>query len=325
MKAVVCTEYGGPEKLEVLDWPAPEVGPGQVRIDLVARGVAFPDTLTIQGKYQTQPDVPFIPGSEVAGIISEVADDVTDVTVGDAVLAGIGHGGWTEQAVIDAARCVPIPEGMDIADAAGFLMNHGTTYYALKYRANLQPGETLLVTGAAGGVGLAAVQLGKVMGARVIAAASTDEKLALCKDQGADEVVNYGDGELKEKVKALTGGKGADVIYDAVGGDIFDQCLRCINWNGRLLIIGFADGRIPEAPANLPLLKGCSLVGVFYGRFKQEEPEENDKMVAELVQMYVDGKVRPYISLKLPFSDAPKAVEIFNNRAVQGKILLVNE
>jgi NADPH2:quinone reductase len=204
-------------------------------------------------------------------------------------------------------------------------MNHGTTYYALKVRGQLQPGETLLVTGAAGGVGLAAVQLGKLMGARVIAAASSDEKLALCKEHGADELINYSDGELKEKVKAVTGGKGADVIYDPVGGDLFDQCLRCINWNGRLLIIGFADGRIPTAPANLPLLKGCSLVGVFYGRFKTEEPEASAALTQELVDLYRDGKVRPYISMRIPFTKAPEAVEMFNNRAVQGKIILTNE
>ena len=325
MKAVVCNEYGGPEKLQIEDVPTPELGPGQVRIDLQARGVAFPDTLVIQGKYQTQPDVPFIPGGEIAGVISEVADDVQGFAVGDAVLGGIGHGAWTEQVVVDASRVSKVPDGMDIADAAGFLMNHGTSYYALKVRAELQPGETLLVTGAAGGVGLAAVQLGKLMGARVIAAASSEEKLALCKEHGADELIDYSDGELKEKVKAVTGGKGADVIYDAVGGDIFDQCLRCINWNGRLLIIGFADGRIPAAPANLPLLKGSSLVGVFYGRFKTEEPEASDALAQELVDMYRDGKVRPYISLRLPFTEAAKAVEIFNNRQVLGKIVLTND
>ncbi|TDI60475.1 MAG: NADPH:quinone oxidoreductase family protein [Alphaproteobacteria bacterium] len=325
MKAVVCTEYGGPEKLQILDLPVPELKPGHVRLDLVARGVAFPDTLVIQGKYQIQPEVPFVPGGEVAGVVTEVADDVAGISVGDEVLAGIGHGGWTEQAVTEASRCVPVPDGMDMTDAAGYLMNHGTSYYALKVRGQLQPGETLLVTGAAGGVGLAAVQLGKLMGARVIAAASSDEKLALCKEHGADELINYSDGELKEKVKAVTGGKGADVIYDPVGGDLFDQCLRCINWNGRLLIIGFADGRIPTAPANLPLLKGCSLVGVFYGRFKTEEPEASAALTQELVDMYREGKVRPHISLKLPFTKAAEAVEIFNNRAVLGKIILTNE
>ena len=325
MKAIVCTEYGGPEKLQVMDWPVPEMKPGHVRIDIQARGVAFPDTLVIQGKYQIQPEVPFVPGGEVAGIIAEVAPDVSGIAVGDEVLAGIGNGAWTEQAVTEASRIVKVPEGMDLTDAAGYLMNHGTTYYALKVRGNLQPGETLLVTGAAGGVGLAAVQLGKLMGARVIAAASSDDKLALCKEHGADEVINYSDGDLKDKVKAVTDGKGADVIYDPVGGDLFDQCLRCINWNGRLLIIGFADGRIPTAPANLPLLKGCSLVGVFYGRFKTEEPEASAALTEELVEMYRSGKVRPYISMRLPFTKAPEAVEIFSKRQVLGKIILTNE
>ncbi|MBI1182182.1 MAG: zinc-binding dehydrogenase [Alphaproteobacteria bacterium] len=322
MKAVLCDEYGPPEKLKLVDMPAPEMKPGHLRISIRAAGVNFQDTLIIAGTYQFKPPMPFVPGGEGAGVVTEVAPDVTGFAVGDHVLALTSWGCFCEEIVAPADRCVKFPAGMDFAEAAGFLTNFGTSYHALVHRADLKPGETLLVLGAAGGVGLAAVQIGKALGATVIAAASSESKLKIAREAGADHLIDYSQGEYKEKVKELTGGKGADVIYDAVGGDYFDQALRCINWNGRILVIGFASGRIPSAPANLALLKGCAIVGVFYGRFKQEEPEKSQQAIEEIVDLYRQGKLKPHISRRMKLEQAAEALNLFVNRQAEGKIVL---
>ena len=257
MKAYVCREFGPVESHKVEEIADPRAEAGQVVVDVKAAGVSFPDVLIVQGKYQFQPPFPFSPGGEMAGIISEVGEGVVDWKIGDRVIAMTGNGGIAEKVVAFEMTLMPLPETMDFKDGAAFPLNYGTTYHALKQRGQLQAGETLLVTGAGGGAGTTAIEIGKAMGARVIAAASTDEKLEIAKNLGADEVINYSDGELKEKVKALTDGLGADVIYDPIGGDIFMQCTRCINWKGRVLVIGFASGPIPEVPTHLALLKGC--------------------------------------------------------------------
>jgi NADPH2:quinone reductase len=322
MKAILCKEYGGPEKLSIgeVDNPVPESD--QVVVDVHAASINFPDTLQIQGKYQFQPPMPFTPGSEVGGIVAEVGSDVTGLKVGDRVMAVSTIGGMAEKVCCAATSARKIPDNMDFNTAAGFAMVYTTSYHALKQRAQIKPGETLLVLGASGGVGLAAVELGKLMGARVIAAASSDEKLAFVKQAGPDELLNYGDGELKEKVKALTDGKGADVIYDPVGGDLFDQATRCINWNGRLLVVGFTSGRIPSYPANLALLKGASMVGVFLGRFRKEEPVAYKQNFQELLTMYSEGKIRPIVTQTYAFEDFGTAFNVFKERRVMGKVTL---
>tara|TARA_A100000171_G_scaffold50510_1_gene62160 strand:- start:1530 stop:2549 length:1020 start_codon:yes stop_codon:yes gene_type:complete len=322
MKAILCKEYGGPEKLIIGDTDSPIPEPDQVVVDVYAASINFPDTLQIQGKYQFQPPMPFTPGSEVGGVVSHVGSEVSNLKVGDRVMAVSTIGGMAEQVCCNASSVRKIPDNMDFNTAAGFAMVYTTSYHALKQRARIQPGETLLVLGASGGVGLAAVELGKLMGARVIAAASSDEKLTFIEQAGPDELLNYGDGELKEKVKALTDGKGADVIYDPVGGDLFDQATRCINWNGRLLVVGFTSGRIPNYPANLALLKGSSMVGVFLGRFRKEEPEAYEQNFQELLQMYSDGKIRPIVTQTYPFEDFESAFNVFKERRVMGKVTL---
>ncbi len=322
MRAVLCNSYGPPENLTLEEVDDPIVGDGQVLIDIYAAGLNFPDTLQIQGKYQFQPPFPFTPGSEIGGIITEVGPGVDELEVGDRVMAMIGVGALAEKVVAYAPQVLKIPDSMDMASAAGFMMIYGTSYYALKQRGKLQPGETLLVTGASGGVGYATIQLGKALGARVIGAASTDEKLEVAKQAGADEVINYGDGELKNKVKALTGGCGADVIYDPVGGDIFDQCARCINWEGRLLVIGFASGVIPKYPTNLALLKGCDLVGVFWGDFTRREPDVNAQNNKELFQLFEEKKISPLISQTFPLEGYADALNVFVNRKAVGKIVV---
>ena len=291
-------------------------------VDVKAAGVSFPDVLIVQGKYQFQPPFPFSPGGEIAGIISEVGEGVVDWKIGDRVIAMTGNGGIAEKVVAFEMTLMPLPETMDFKDGAAFPLNYGTTYHALKQRGQLQAGETLLVTGAGGGVGTTAIEIGKAMGARVIAAASTDEKLEIAKNLGADEVINYSDGELKEKVKALTDGLGADVIYDPIGGDIFMQCMRCINWKGRVLVIGFASGPIPEVPTNLALLKGCSIVGVFWGRFTGAEPEENSQNFDELFALHAEGKLKPQITKSYSLDDAAEAISSLENRKATGKVVI---
>ncbi|MDN5863206.1 MAG: NADPH:quinone oxidoreductase family protein [Salinisphaera sp.] len=323
MKAIVCQELGPPSALHYGNLPDPKPGKGEVLIAARACGVNFPDTLIIQGRYQFKPGLPFAPGSEVAGEVVEVGEGVEAIQPGDRVMSLVIHGAFAEYVVARAATVVPIPEGLDFAGAAAFPMAFGTSMYALQQRGALQKGETLLVLGAAGGVGLAAVQIGKALGARVIAAASSVEKLALCGEHGADEGVNYTDDTpLKDQVKALTDGRGADVIYDAVGGDAFDQALSAINWNGRLLVVGFASGTIPKAAANRILLKGASVVGVFWGRFSQVEPQENMANFAQLARWYAEGRIRPLVTRTYPLQDAAQALDALLARTATGKLVL---
>ena len=322
MKAIICKTLGPPEKLVLEETADPVAGKLEAVIDVYAASLNFPDGLQIQGKYQFQPELPFSPGSEVGGVISAIGPGLEGFAVGDRVMAFPGLGGLAEKVVAKAETMRKIPDSMDFKTAASFAMVYTTSYYALKQRANLKAGETLLVLGASGGVGLAAVELGKLMGARVIAAASSDEKLEFVNQLDPDELLNYGDGDLKERVKTLTNGNGADVIYDPVGGDLFDQSCRCINWNGRLLVIGFTSGRIPEYKANLALLKGSSMVGVFLGRFRKEEPAEYDLNFQELLDMYDDGKLHPLITESFAMENYVDAFNVFTERKVMGKVTL---
>lgn len=322
MKAIVCRTYGPPENLELEEIDDPIPAENEAIVQVYSASLNFPDGLQIQGKYQFQPPMPFTPGSEVGGIITSVGAGIGDFAVGDRVMATPGIGGLAEQVAVKADGLRKIPDSMDFKTAAGFAMIYTTSYYALKQRGQLQSGETLLVLGASGGVGLAAVELGKLMGAKVIAAASSDEKLDFVNRLKPDALLNYGDGELKERVKELTDGKGADVIYDPVGGDLFDQSCRCINWNGRLLVVGFASGRIPEYKANLALLKGASMVGVFLGRFRKEEPQEYEKNFTELLQMYDAGKLKPIVTESFAMTDFVDAFNVFTERKVMGKVTL---
>ena len=322
MKAIVCKAYGPPENLVLEEIDDPVAAENEAIVQIYSASLNFPDGLQIQGKYQFQPPMPFTPGSEVGGIITSVGAGIRGFAVGDRVMATPGIGGLAEQVAVKADGLRKIPDSMDFKTAAGFAMIYTTSYYALKQRAQLQAGETLLVLGASGGVGLAAVELGKLMGARVIAAASSDEKLDFVNRLNPDALLNYGDGELKERVKELTGGTGADVIYDPVGGDLFDQSCRCINWNGRLLVVGFASGRIPEYKANLALLKGSSMVGVFLGRFRKEEPAEYENNFAELLDMYDAGKLKPIVTESFAMTDFVDAFNVFTERKVMGKVTL---
>lgn len=322
MRAVHCHAYGMPEDLVIDEVDDLKPGDGEVVIDVHAAALNFPDVLMVQGKYQSQPPFPFSPGGEVAGNIAALGAGVTGYKVGDAVFAGTGVGGFAEQVIANAGAVAAIPEGMSFAQASGIRTTYGTSYYALKQRAELQPGETLLVLGAAGGVGIAAVELGKAMGARVIAAASSAEKLAAAKAAGADELIDYSDGELKDKVKALTDGRGADVIYDPVGGDLFEQCMRCINWYGRILVIGFAAGDIPRVPINLILLKSCQVVGVFYGAFTARYPRDNAQNFTEILDYYRAGKIAPLVGKRFKFEDYAGALRCLMNREAIGKVVL---
>jgi len=323
MKAVLCKEWGLPGKLVVEDVPSPVPASGQVVVSVKACGVNFPDTLIIQGKYQFKPEMPFSPGGEVAGIVKQTGEGVTRVKAGDRVIAFNTWGGFAEEMVVDADRTIAMPASMDFVPASAFVLTYGTSYHALKDRAEIKAGETLLVLGAAGGVGLAAIQLGKAMGARVIAAASSDVKLTVCRDNGADEVINYGSEDLRARVKALTAGKGVDVIYDPVGGPYSEPALRDMAWNGRFLVVGFAAGDIPKVPLNLTLLKGCSIVGVFWGAFTRNEPEHNRENNWELMAMYAAGKIKPHIHAVYPLERAAEALNEVLNKRVTGKVVLV--
>ncbi|TMC62211.1 MAG: NADPH:quinone oxidoreductase family protein [Chloroflexota bacterium] len=325
MKAVLCKEYGPPESLVIEDIPSPRPGKGQVVITVKACGVNFPDTLIIEGKYQFKPALPFSPGGEVSGIVKELGEGVNTVKVGDRVIAFTGWGGFAEEVVTEAAKLIPIPGDIDFATAASFTLVFGTAHHALKDRAHIKPGETLLVLGAAGGVGLASVELGKLMGARVIAAASSDEKLEVCKQHGADDVINYTNEDLRERVKTLTGGNGVDVIVDPLGGNYSEPALRSIAWNGRFLVIGFAAGDIPRIPLNLTLLKGCSIVGVFWGSFTEHEPRHNQENIQELLTWLAQGKLKPHISATYPLERAAGALNDVLNRKVKGKVVLLTE
>jgi NADPH2:quinone reductase len=323
MKAVVCREHGMADKLELVsDWPEPEVGEHDVLIEVKAAGLNFPDVLIIQGKYQFQPDLPFIPGGECSGVVAAVGAKVTRFAVGDQVLSMGGAGAFCEKIAVNEHGVFPMPKGLGFEQAAGVSITYFTTYYALKQRANLQPGETLLVLGAAGGVGTSAVELGKLFGAKVIAAASSEEKLELCRQLGADEVINYSEVSLKDALKELTGGKGVDVIYDPVGGDYAEPALRSMAWNGRYLVIGFASGPIPKIPLNLTLLKGCSIVGVFWGRFTGEEPEVHRQNITELWELFESGKIAPVVTDCFPIEEYQKAYACMVERRARGKVIM---
>jgi NADPH2:quinone reductase len=330
MKAVLCKAYGPPESLVIEDVPSPKAEAGQVVISVKAAGVNFPDLLVIQNKYQFKPPLPFSPGGEVAGIVKEVGAGVTNVKVGDRVLASTGFGGFAEEVLAPAARCIQFPQNMDFVTASAFVMTYGTSHHALKDRAKLKQGETLLVLGAAGGVGLAAVEIGKVLGARVIAACSSQEKVDLCISRGADGGVVYPTGnldrdaqkKLAEDFKKVLGGDGADVIYDGVGGGYAEPALRSIAWEGRYLVVGFPAG-IPSLPLNLTLLKGCQIVGVFWGAFTARDPKGNQANLNELMEWVRDGKLKPYVSKTYKFTEASQALNDMDARKVMGKIVLV--
>lgn len=323
MRAVLCKAYGPPESLVVEEIESLKPGRGQAVISVKACGVNFPDTLIIQGLYQFKPPLPFSPGGEVAGIVKEIGDGVENVKPGERVIAFTVSGGFAEEVLVEANALIPMPVGMDFDIASAFVMTYGTDIYALKDRARLQPGETLLVLGAAGGIGLAAVELGKIMGAKVIAAASSAEKLAVCREYGADAVINYSEEDLRERVKELTGGQGVDVVVDPVGGKYSELALRGMAWNGRFLVIGFTAGEIPRIPLNLTLLKGCSIVGVFWGSFVAREPRLNQENLQQLLSWLQSGQLRPRISARYPLARASDALNDIIQRRVIGKSVLL--
>lgn len=327
MKAVLCRAHGAPSTLDIAEVPDLTPGKGEVVIRIKAAALNFPDTLVIQGKYQFQPPMPFSPGSDVAGIITAVGEEVEGLSIGTPVFAFLGMmmGGFAEEARADAQMVTPIPPGIDFSTAAAFQMTYATSYHALKDRAQLCPGETVLVLGAAGGVGMAAVELAKRMGARVIAAASSDEKLAACTQAGADATINYATEDLRERLKAFTNGNGVDVIYDPVGGAYAEPALRSMAWNGRYLVVGFAAGDIPRIPLNLPLLKGCSIVGVFWGGFVMREAAHSSENMHQLATWLATGEIHPLVSRAYPLADAAQALEDMSQRRVTGKVVLVTE
>lgn len=322
MKAIVCNEFASVDKLSYQDVPDPIAGKGQVVVDIKASGVNFPDGLLVQGLYQMKPDFPFIPGSEVAGVISEVGEGVKHLRTGTRVIALCMLGGYAEKVAVPASHVLPIPSEIPDDEAAALVTAHATAHHALKQRANIRPGETLVVTGAAGGTGLAAVQIGKAMGAKVIAVCSTQEKLDVAKANGADILINYTERDLKTAIKEETAGKGADVVYECVGGDTFHACSRSMAWNGRLLVIGFAGGTIPEFPVNLSLVKGYSVVGVFWGSFTQHQPADFAENMKELIAWYLLGKVKVIVDESVPLEQAKKALTKVMDRKVKGKMAL---
>jgi len=324
MKAILCNAFGLPDTL-VYDQntPEPTLEPGKILIDIKACSLNFPDTLTIRDMYQFKPPLPFSPGSEVSGVVREVGEGVKHLKPGQHVFAFGSHGGLAERLLADARSVVPLPPQMDFVTGASSLYAYGTSYHALKDRANLQPGETLLVLGAAGGVGLAAVELGKLMGATVIAAASTDEKLAVCLEKGAAHTINYNTEDLRERIKEMTGGKGVDVVYDPVGDKLAEPAIRSLAWRGRYLVVGFAGGEIPRIPLNLALLKGSSLVGVFWGMFAQKEPALNAENLQQIAGWLLEGKLAPHIYKRYTLSEAPRALTAMLNREIIGKAVVV--
>ena len=328
MHAWLCENPIGVDALTWKELPTPKPGPGQVRIAIEAASLNFPDLLIVQNKYQMKPALPFVPGSEYAGRIEAVGEGVTHLKVGQSVACLSGTGGFGTHTLAPAALCMPLPPGFPPVDAAAFIMIYATSHHALIDRGQLKAGETVLVLGAAGGVGTAAIQIAKAAGARVIAAASTDEKCALCSSIGADATINYSQHALpnafREAVKAATDGKGPDLIYDPVGGDFAEPAFRSIAWRGRYLIVGFASGPIPALPLNLMLLKGASLVGVFWGDFAKREPKANAAMMAELAGWYASGKVKPVIDRVMPMAELKQAYARMGSRSVMGKLVLSN-
>ena len=324
MHAWLCENPIGVEALTWKELPTPQPQADEVRVAIRAASLNFPDLLILQNKYQMKPALPFVPGSEYAGVVEAVGAEVRHLKVGDAVAAFGGTGGFGTHAIVKAALVMPLPAGFAFDDAAAFILTYATSHHALLDRAALKAGETVLVLGAAGGVGTAAIQIAKAVGARVIAAASSDAKCALCKQLGADATINYSSANLRDEVKALTGGKGPDVVYDPVGGDLAEPAFRSIAWRGRYLVVGFAQGGIPAVPWNLALLKGASIVGVFWGEFARREPQANTRMLAELAQWYAAGKVKPVIDQRLPMHELPQAFARMGSRQVQGKLVMIN-
>ncbi|MFN3849317.1 MAG: zinc-binding dehydrogenase [Spirosomataceae bacterium] len=323
MKALLCKEHGTPDKLVLEEIEPLKAEAGRVIIEVKACSVNFPDTLIIRNLYQFKPDLPFSPGGEVSGIVKEVGEGVKHLKTGDKVLALCGWGGFAEEVSVDARRVFPMPPMMDFVTAASVMYNYGTSYHALKDRAELKSGETLLVLGAGGGVGLAAVELGKLMGATVIAAASSDEKLAICKEKGADFTINYSNEDLRDKIKELTNGKGVDVVYDPIGDKYAEPCIRSMAWKGRYLVVGFAAGEIPKIPLNLALLKGCAIMGVFWGQFAEKEAGKSFQNIQELAGFFMKGHLKPHIHKLYTLEEAPNALWDLMNRKVVGKAVVV--
>ncbi|MEZ5613731.1 MAG: NADPH:quinone oxidoreductase family protein [Rhodocyclaceae bacterium] len=325
MKALLCPEYGPPEKLSVRDVPSPQAGPGQVVVDVKAAALNFPDALMVQGRYQVRPPLPFSPGAEVAGLIKEVGEGVQGLKAGDRVIGFPGTGGFAEECVVAAGKIMPLPENMDFASGAALVLTYGTSLHALQDCARLQPGETLLVLGAAGGVGAAAVEIGKAMGARVIAAASSADKLALCRRLGADETIEYTTEDLRQRSLALTGEKGVDVVYDPVGGSYTESAVRALAWRGRLLVVGFAAGDIPKIPLNLALLKERQLLGVYWGDSVRHDPAGHVRNMKQLMAWFAERKISPVVSERFPLARTPEAMRRLLDRRVLGKVVVLPE
>jgi NADPH2:quinone reductase len=323
MKAVRCKDWGPPDTLVVEELPSLAPSAGEVVVTVRAASVNYPDVLIIQKKYQMQPELPFTPGSEVAGVVKSVGEGVSHVKPGDRVIAFAGLGGYAEEMLAPAAQVIPMPPGVSDEVAASFTLVYGTSHHAVVDRAQLKAGETMLVLGAAGGVGLAAVEIGKAVGARVIAAASSDEKLAVCREHGADVLINYSTQDLREAIKLATDGRGPDVIYDPVGGPYAEPAFRSMAWRGRYLVIGFANGEIPRLPLNLPLLKGASLVGVFWGEFTRREPRANRAAMMQMMGWMAEGKLRPLVSARYGLHDAAAALQALADRRATGKVVIV--
>ena len=323
MRAVLCRRFGPPETLAVEDVPSPLPGPGEVRVRVKAAGVNFPDALIIEDKYQIKPPLPFSPGGELAGVVDAVGEGVTRFQTGQPVIGFTGWGAFAEQAMVPQDRLIPMPDGMPFDVAGSFLMTYGTCYHALKDRGQLAAGETVLVLGAAGGIGIAAIEIAKALGGRVIAAASSADKLRTCREHGADEAIDYQGEDLRERLKALTGGRGVDVVCDPVGGRFSELALRSTAWRGRFLVVGFAGGEIPKIPLNLALLKGCSIVGVFWGDFLRREPANGERDVHELVALYRAGRIRPLVSARYALEQTADALNALKERKVQGKVIVV--
>jgi NADPH:quinone reductase len=330
MKALLCTHYGPPEEMELRELPSPTPGKNQVLIDVKACGVNFPDVLMLADKYQFKPALPFPPGGEVAGVVKALGEGVTSVKVGDRVAVSIGNGGFAQEVLADSRRCVPVPANVSLEVASAFIVTYGTSYHALKDRAKIKPGETLVVLGAAGGVGLSAVELGVAMGAKVIAGASSQEKVDLAIKHGASAGFVYPrlplsrdqQKAISDKIKELTGGQGADVLYDPVGDQYAEPCLRAMNWEGRYLVIGFAAGEIPKVPLNLTLLKGCDVLGVFWGMATQRDPKHANESLREIMQMISDGKLHPDVSAQFPLAQGGNAIRMLQDRKAMGKVVV---
>jgi len=323
MKALRCHAFGPIETLRVEDIDTPAPGPGQVRIDVMAASINYPDTLMVQGLYQVKPPVPFTPGAELAGVVSALGEGVTTLKVGDRVLASVGTGAFAEQAVADAVRVLPLPAGMDFDAGASFVLVYGTSLHALQTIGRVQPGETLLVLGAAGGVGIAAIQIAKALGARVIGAASSDEKRTLAKDAGADETVDYTQPDWRREVERLTDGRGADLVYDAVGGAYAEPALRATAWRGRYLVVGFAAGEIPKLPLNLALLKERAILGVFWGAAMAKDPKQLHADLKQLSGWFAEGRVKPPVTERVPLSGTADAMARLAGRQAMGKLVVL--